>query len=591
VAGRFTGSNVTSLQRLTRFSVTAAIAAIPVITLCVFTALTIYAGNVAEFSVALPRLLQIYLPFALAIIVFLGLPGAFLNPNALSRYLTLLAALGVLTWLQGSILVWDYGALDGRSISWMSGAWRGVLDLGIWITVLAVASRKHELLRKTFIAAAVATFAIQAVNATTMVIGLSGELPVRSAAAPQNPDALFGFSAERNVVHIVMDGFQTDIFQGILAAEGGEAIKHELQGFTLFEQNLGVYPYTQLTVPALLTGELHRNEVPVNEFVTDTLQGQTVLGAAMDAGYEVDIASQVALVNAYGQARHTNVYAITPSDDDDDGMKALAESARLLDLALFRVVPHFIKALVHRDELWVFQARVSSEEYRHMQYFLDLSFLRQLSERMTADRDAPVYKMIHVMLAHQPTVGNARCEYDGRRPTNRDNVAEQASCGWDHVIAVLQRMKALGIYDNSLIVLMADHGAWVPVEGLRDASDEEGQVNATTVAMAIPVLAIKPPAAIGALKSSDVPTSIVDVPATIADILELPNSFPGKPAFDIEPGQQRERFHAVYGYGENDESPGFLFPMQEYRVTGDPYDVNSWQRMERHFPGGLAEAK
>lgn len=579
-------------MRMRDLAVTAAIAAIPVLAWCLFATLVIYSGNVEEFSLGYAALAGVYVPYAIALILLLGLPGAFLGESALSLYRSLLAALGVLAWLQGNILVWDYGVLDGRTIDWLDGAWRGVLELGIWIVLISIAVRGHARFGKPLVAAAVATFAIQAVGAVTILGGASHSLLLRDApvTTQENRDDVFGFSPDTNVVHIVLDGLQTDIFEDILATDSGNQLAAALDGFTLYERHLGVYPYTQATVPALLTGRLFTNEVPLDDFIDTALRGQTILGSALDAGFEVDIAAPGAwLAHTYSKAHHTNVYGILPNEHVNDSEVALVEASRLIDLALFRVVPHFVRPLVYRDELWVFQPMTQSEAYLHMQYFSDIAFLDRLADRMRVDRAGRVYKMMHLMLSHKPFVATAECGYEGKKDSSRATVVAHSTCSLRKVVAVLERMQELGIYDNSLIVLMADHGAWVPVTRLRNARRDRDSISALQVAMATPLLAIKPPGASGTLQRSRKETSIIDIPATIADVLGLPPQFPGLSALDEGDSAPRVRSHMVYGYGYYDEAPGYLRPMQEYRVTGDPYDAASWQLGRRFLPAGVVE--
>ena len=141
-----------------------------------------------------------------------------------------------------------------------------------------------------------------------------------------------------------------------------------------------------------------------------------------------------------------------------------------------------------------------------------------------------------------------------------------------------------GIYDDSLIVLMADHGAWVPVRGTEAVEGESDAVSPITIAMAIPVFAIKPPAASGELRISNAPTSIIDVPATVARILDFDADFPGVPAFGHDRNATRARHHLTYAYGINPDAEGFLFPMQEYEINGSPFDPTAWRQVATHPP-------
>jgi len=529
----------------------------------------------------LPSLLAIISPYAGGLAVALALVGLVLPKRGQNRYTSLLSALAVLLWLQGNILVWNYGVFDGSSINWMTGIWRGILDISVWIAVLLLAIYGYRKLGKGLLIVALATLAMQTLSAMITLSSNTQVLRARDVVANlEGRTEVMRFSASENIVHIVMDGFQSDIFASILNDTKVRDFKSELRGFTYFDQHLGAYPYTQLTVPAMLSGKLFRNEGPVDTFIAQTMQGPTVINNAFAAGYEVDIAAPAALRNVYALGDYSNAFGIASSGHVSAQDIATIDAAKLTDLALFRVLPHFAKALVYRDELWIFQALVQSDAFLHLQYFSDLAFLDDLAAEMSTDRDTPVYKMIHVMLSHRPFVGNERCEFDGRKQGSRDEVTTHAQCGLLGVLNVLQRMKDLGIYDSSLIVLMADHGAWVPVENFESST----QVDALTVAMATPTLAIKPRDASHAFQVSNAPSSMIDIAASIAHLAGIDGGFEGQSVFSIAADEARQRRYFTYGYGANPDAKGYLFPMQEWLVNGNPYESESWQKIDRLLP-------
>ena len=93
------------------------------------------------------------------------------------------------------------------------------------------------------------------------------------------PPELFQFSSERNVIHVVLDEFQTDVFVAMLEEDGG-SLGRTFTGFTFFADHLGAFPSTSLSVPAMLTGKEFRNEQPVPEFVrqafSETARDRTI---------------------------------------------------------------------------------------------------------------------------------------------------------------------------------------------------------------------------------------------------------------------------------------------------------------------------
>ncbi len=108
--------------------------------------------------------------------------------------------------------------------------------------------------------------------------------------------------------------------------------------------------------------------------------------------------------------------------------------------------------------------------------------------------------------------------------------------------------------------------------------------NTMGVAMATPVLAIKPPGITGNMRVSGAPTSILDVPATIGDLLNLKAQFDGRSVFSISNEAPRVRHHLYYRYGVNPDAEGYLFPILEYGVYGSTLDASAWHVSARHLP-------
>ncbi len=55
------------------------------------------------------------------------------------RYISILFISGLLIWIQGSFLVWDYGLIGKGEIDWTLSTWRGWVDGTLWIMLLIVA--------------------------------------------------------------------------------------------------------------------------------------------------------------------------------------------------------------------------------------------------------------------------------------------------------------------------------------------------------------------------------------------------------------------------------------------------------------------
>ncbi len=560
-----------------------------------FVPFTLYVGNLDEFVTPFWSILALYSIPALGILGLLMGFGAMLGEVAYRRYAVLIAAVGLLLWLQGNALVWEYGLLDGHFIDWTQGVWRGWIDAGIWVAAILAAINFYRVVERPVIYLAVAVFSLQLILLVFTGIQKANALQEKSDIR-HSADALheiLRFAPEKNVLHIVLDGFQSDIFEHIMGDEiEGERYRSILQGFVFYKENMAVFPSTLMAVPALLGGQIYHNRVPKRGYLETVIGGKTILNSAFKAGYEVDIVSQQYMISAvYTKGHYTNAYMIPNSYGYHTTEKGyeLGDAAQLLDLTLFRLVPHFLKKYVHNEHLGVVQPLINDANYLKIWYFSHTAFLHNLAKNMSVDRAGPVYKYFHLMNTHSPQVVDERCNYVGKvLPRNRQTVTTQSKCSLDAVIKVLEKMKELGIYNDSLIILMADHGAAIDPYDLKPAVSEDGHsvvtISPLIVSMATSLMAIKPPGASGPLQISTAPASLIDTAATVNAILGLGDVFAGRPILELRPDEQRVRGFYFHTWRRKDFVADYVGPIQEYIVEGSVYDSAAWHRAVRFLP-------
>jgi len=113
-----------------------------------FVPFTLYTGNIEEFTAPAWSILRLICIPALAITALLVIIGGFMKGVSYRRYIVLIATAGILFWVQGYLLVWEYGLLDGSNIDWERAGWRGWVDLGIWSGVIILTQFKYKSMEK-----------------------------------------------------------------------------------------------------------------------------------------------------------------------------------------------------------------------------------------------------------------------------------------------------------------------------------------------------------------------------------------------------------------------------------------------------------
>jgi len=526
---------------------------------------TIFGNNTAEFAVQYRELAAPWLLRTVAInwiiLLALGCAIAVLSDRLSRMYAAVLLAFGLLLWGQGNLWNADYGVLAGQDIDLTEHAWRAPYELAAWGIVVFLAAVFFRPVSRIAPFAALAFLGVQ---------GIAGAFAgVESATAYrarwiEPPRELFQFSPSRNVIHIVLDEFQSDVFHDIFQRDR-QALDRQFSGFQYFVDHAGSFPTTSFSMPAMLTGQEYRNQKPAPEFIHEAFKQSSVFETVARMGYDVDAASIVPIDSFeqwLGPESSPNWQGARfrirkPYVRRDDYREVTAR--QLLELSLFRHAPHTAKRFsigrpgAFYRPIWMDRTE-SPARVRQHEASNSVAFLEHFVSQMGMGRDRPVYKLIHVGIPHRPIVVNRNCEFLGVVPITRVSYGEQSLCAVKLVAALLDRTRQLGIYDSSLIIVSSDHGTDLNPWGFNGESDTLVSASrgpaiprlAAIAGTAKALMLIKPPHGAGAIVTSEAPTSHVDFYPTLVDLLGLPNAHAGTSMFRRDATQARTRSYGMY---------------------------------------------
>jgi hypothetical protein len=542
--------------------------------LFLFNVTTIVAGNQQYLSSPFRDLILLsILPFLVIALGVYVIARSLITKDQLVAVWYVLPLLFLCLWIQSQLLVWDYGGLTGGAIDWKGYGWRVYLEAAIWlISITLVVLFRNRIANKLFRFAAAILVLQAAVSLYSVAMLLASHEPV--IEDDHTIDSLANFSKDSNVIHLVIDGFQSDVFEELLGMDNFETrYKNELQGFTFFPENMSVFPYTQFSIPTYLSSRVYKNNQQKEAFIDGVLSDRTIISVAKSKGYTVDL-----LVNgSYFARRHAEIPhdRIVDIDELTLGKGFLRDIALVWDISLFRSVPHFLKPYIYNDQEWLLSRLVLDDTRHGFSYFLHTDFLNKFASAITASEIAPTYKLIHVKNTHRPMIVGPRCDFAGTvLPDTRVTLAVQSACTMNTVFNFLDGLKKAGVYHDSMIVIHSDHGGWVPT--LRDGfriPKGEGRAQDDAVAFASALLMIKPPGEKGPLESSGSLTSLIDIPDTISNAMEWDADFSHMSVFSIDQESTRSRTFMYYPWHQDEWENDFTLPIIEYTVQGSHFEV------------------
>ena len=468
--------------------------------------------------------LRYLLPFLAVFVVSAGLGRMFLG----------LAARRHAAWP----LIWAYLIAGIAALSFIGTSGNATLERYQVAWVLSLASSTvgvAYLLRGRSPARGAPLFALLAIvlvvtDAFQFVGGYQFSVPDRAASAPASG------RGGTTIYHLILDGYQADIFPSTL----DDSIRQELNGFTLFNDNITVSGRTRISIPSVFGGRIWDNDDSIAEFTAEAMNSpRSLLAGLREAGYTT---------TAYLHKRFSfepnlfdeTFYHHNASRDHGQHLQGSA----FFDLWIYRFVPHVLSDRILGDEtrLQILNRSLSPDNYAAVSYDVFRDFIAREGSLPPDDR----YVFVHLILPHHPYVLDRNCEYRRHLPP-----IEQFNCGTRVIRTLVSRLKEIGRYDDAMIIAHGDHGMNFDVQP--DGTLMPREFNPGGVAWNLPrsraMLLVKPPhAGKAALVETNVATTLLDITPTVyrAAGIEAPLILEGQPLFPLETRVARTRYYHYF---------------------------------------------
>lgn len=522
------------------------------INIFIFSTFDIFRENPSEFEVGYRNMLHPLLKWG-GLFMFAGiLPGLVFSRTILTRYASFMLMLGILTWIQAGMLIWDYGVFDGRNTNWDQYDALGWMDIGLWLGLLIISLRyAGRVLAFANVVAWILIF-----GQTFLLLGegtLKQEDWVREYYPSSNPpEEIFKLSRRQNIAHFVLDSMQTDVFLELIEDLD---LRDEFEGFTLFYENVGVAPHTSLAIPAIFSGEIFDASQPPSSYykgaMTNGFQNEL-----FDAGYTVNLIPQLSMLDS----NYSNYYRIPSTYKGTVKDLVTQNAAQLLDVALFRSAPHFLRKAIHDDGNWFLLPTVRGD--MQVRSFQEKVFFKDYTQGLKPESATPAYHFMHLTPPHPPYVTLADGHYAGSvLPNTRENYLNESRAIIELIVQYIEKLKSLGVYDEAMIILQGDHGSQIYPE-------VNGESIRTCVSRMPALLAVKPPGGKYAMQVSYAPTSLLDVAPTALSVL----GDAGRSVFALDDSVERQRPFIIF------DGKSAVARIVPFTINGSVFDPKSCKR-------------
>ncbi|MGM9452312.1 sulfatase-like hydrolase/transferase [Legionella bozemanae] len=543
--------------------------------------LVFYLGNHFEFTTNLADTLPLLVFLCIgATAILLGLLLAISRWPMLYAIISgLLVGLALSTWVQSQLFAWDFGPLDGNGVNWSKWSTHANLELLVWLFLVSAAITLAFRARNKLLILAQGSLLLGILSLITAWVS-SDYHPKKSVQAAKS---LFSFHEKNNKILIILDSFQSDIFNEVTQNWPEEVAF--LRGFTFYPNTVGGYPSTIASLPLILTGQFYKNEIPLKDWMKANYKTLNIADYHIEKGYGASIISIIASKYLEG-IKAKKAFMASVGDETWAGISK--QQLLLLNGGLFRIAPTKLKPKLYDKYNWLFLKLTTDDTLPQGRNGDDLRFLNALEKNAKINSNKQgEFKVYHYAGTHAPSQVNELFKYEKDMPATKDSYVRHARGVLRFLRSNLELLQKLGIYDSAEILVIGDHGRgfWPgDTPGSADALDDD--INMNVLGAARPLFLYKPSASISPLTYSNKPLHLADI-VCILSWNDDKFACGGDRLSKLD--EKKKRTFLFYKWSNPYWKKTYLPPMSEYVINGDVRNIQSWKNLNREYAAGTVK--
>lgn len=497
--------------------------------------------------------------------------------------LTLVSACTFGMFLQSLLLNTGLPEATGIAVLWGSFRFQMLINAVIWALIIAaffvVAHKFKNLSSVLQLALCVVLVLVQTVSLVAGVVAANSNND--SGRVRMTEEGLFTVSKKKNTIVFILDTFDTEDMLCLQSEQKNTLAAFD--GFTFYNNSSGKMIPTRYAIPYLLSGVQPTKDETFSNWCRTMYDRSSFLSDIKNAGYSIGVYSDDGSVHFPEKLadKTVNIHKIEGADINPKGAIKVLTKCGIYKSAPWMIKPFFWFYQDELNENIVDQSRVDPANVPYVEK--DGAFHEKLVERKLSASDEGqngAFRFIHLLGTHAPYVLN-----DKGFQTGKSDIDAQARGSLKIVADYIQQLKDLGVYDNTTIIVTADHGrfdftaSWckdfnpkaLASAGLTNGGKDIGRTTC-------PIWLVKPAqsAQEDALpcKTSDVPTGHEDYAATVIDSVGGDYSKYGTPTWMVGPEPRvRTYFETIHNASDKVD-----IEIQEYEIRGDANNFDNWKK-------------
>lgn len=514
-----------------------------------------YFANVYDFSFDIYDLLAMLVPVFGAVLLIVAVVMFFIKrlcPAAVGVILALFLGSFLAFYIQGTFFSNNLPVIDGHIIDWSEYSYMRIQSAFIWAVCLGVSFIVLIALKSwkfTNISAISAGAAVAFLLLSSVLSGVMGNGFVDKDDVLINYDHINELSDEQNFIVILLDAVDANAFNEMI--EEKPEITDSLDGFTFFKNAMSCYDFTAYSIPEILSGKKYLCGENFNSYLQDVYLSSPLFEYLSSRDYSM---------NLYFHEM-PRVY---------DWVKQFDNIGASNKLAGFLYPSNFVKTMIKLSGIKYFPYDLkrycnvtptslagdsekigSGDRLFNSDLFTFYNMIDRLEFNAGYRKN---FSFVYLDGAHSPFETMGDLSYSPFTTYN-----DEVEASFTAISGYLEKLKSIDVYDNSVIVILADHGySW---------KDGIGRQN--------PLLLVKGTGEKARFSVNNTPVSYENICTVFQSLLE---GSPSSQAIGEHSIDERVYYHSNRAIGETEFEEciqyGYADDLDTLKPTGKVYSFN-----------------
>lgn len=558
------------------------------ITLFICPFVEIYSNNINEFSFSFSNIILPMIFGSVAVVFLLVYIYSLLNDCSKRVFLSLVWAVGIMSYFQGLLLNGNLFLMDGKEMEWSTSLVIGNLTIWViaWTLLVALVNLKSvsKYSNKSIVYSSAFLALIQLVGLLSLIPNIFNNSKQQKGYEINylSTQGINEVASGDNVVIFVLDTYDVDYYEEVTNINSN--FYAPLSDFVFYKDTVSQFSRTYPSIPYMLSHKLYFFEESKKDYVDTAFRECSFWENLMGSGYSIYVYEDDKLCIGESLLSDCSNYSKEGHVlSEEDSFLGTIEA--IMTIGGYRNLPYLAKSSLSYTSDSINKMVIHNQKWDTEPYQMDDARLIKSinSDGLKESDDDNSFRFIHLMGAHAPYVLDASGQETGDRIVEP---AEQYQGCMQYVFKYIDELKKLGKYDDSTIIITADHGENFVACEIPDATN--------------PILMIKYPEKYSVCginnnmengpKLSNARASLEDILPTIASLINIDYDGNGTGVNLLEGNEETESFEAdsdriryhYFAVVENTKQTGVL----KYEINGSSRDFSSWKNTGEYHKFG-----